>query len=341
MHISSQPRLSIEPTAYLHWPEAYRCRSGELELTVVASIGPRILSLRRAGGQNLLVLDPADFRVGNWRLYGGHRFTTAPEDERSYAPDNAACDVHVGKERLTLTSDAPRCGVQKQVEISALAEDEGFVLRHTLTNTDERDWRGAPWAITCVSTTGKIILPRPAFRTLPPRPVRFWSGPANDYAGASSPQWVDRDGYFLIRPDGRRGKIGVFSACPWLAWIGGDTVFYISCPHLESPEAYPDDGCNLEVFTCPDYLELEHLGPLVTLSSGNRVVLEEHWRVLPVSLDCEDWSEIRRLCEPRLNVIPRRAAVPATATTEPAAALSHNDAMDLAMAAQPQPARHG
>ena len=40
---------------------------------------------------------------------------------------------------------------------------------------------------------------------------------------------------------------------------------------------YPDFGCNFEVFTNPDFLELETLGPLVELQPGEVVEHVEHW----------------------------------------------------------------
>jgi hypothetical protein len=302
MSAASNHKWSVEPTGYLHWPKAYRCHVGELDLTVVASIGPRILSLRRNGGPNLLALDPADFRVGDWRLYGGHRFTTAPEGEPSYSPDNAVCEVQVADNSLSLSSSSSPCGVLKSIEISARLEGDGFLLRHTLSNVGSSLWHGAPWAITCVSPFGSVVLPHQTFASLPRRPIRFWNGRSNNYAGPLSRQWVDKHDHLLIRPNGERGKIGLFSGSAWIAWVGAETVFCISCPQVVAPEGYPDGGCNLEVFTCRHYLELEHVGPLVTLTPGSSVALEEHWRVFPVSLNCEDWPEIRRWCESAMNL---------------------------------------
>ena len=106
--------MKIEQTSYRHWPEAYRCTVGPLELVVVTSIGPRILSLRYDGGQNPLDEDTTDFGVGAWRLYGGHRLTVAPETPASYSPDNAPCAVELLGDRSRTAvagdpaSDRPR-----------------------------------------------------------------------------------------------------------------------------------------------------------------------------------------------------------------------------------------
>jgi len=60
--------------------ETVKIISGDAELIVGISAGPRILSLHFAGGENLLFQDTTNFKVGDWCLYGGHRFTIAPEN---------------------------------------------------------------------------------------------------------------------------------------------------------------------------------------------------------------------------------------------------------------------
>ena len=45
---------------------------------------------------------------------------------------------------------------------------------------------------------------------------------------------------------------------------------------------YPDGNCNLEIFTDGTMLELESLGPLVTLNKGERIVHTENWSLNPL-----------------------------------------------------------
>jgi len=61
---------------------------------------------------------------------------------------------------------------------------------------------------------------------------------------------------------------------------------------------YPDHGCNFELYSDPDFLELETLGPLIELSPGQTVTHEEEWSlwrvrgkrdVLP--REGEDWID--------------------------------------------------
>lgn len=280
--------MKIEATSYRQWPEAYRCTAGAMELLVVTSLGPRILSLRLDGGRNLLYEDNTDFRVGAWRLYGGHRFTIAPESDASYLPDNARCDARVEADRLVVCAPSPD-GLQRSLEIRASPDHPGFALRHLVRNAGPWLWLGAAWAITCVPPVGKVVVPRTAAAP------RFWTPPGRHYADASSRQWRNLDSHFLVEPNGERGKIGLASPDGWLAWLGPEATFVIHGPARDPQAPYPDDGCNVEVFTCAHYLELETLGPLTTLLPGEELVHEQHWRVIPAASTPAAW---RALGEP-------------------------------------------
>ena len=62
-----------------------------------------------------------------------------------------------------------------------------------------------------------------------------------------------------------------------LALIGDLDANHAVRAAVISGAKYPDFGCNFEVFTNPDYLELETLGPLVELGAGRAVEHVEHW----------------------------------------------------------------
>lgn len=277
--------MTIEPTCFGGAAEAWRCTAGRLELIVVTSFGPRILSLRFEGGPNLLYNDTTDFRVGAWRLYGGHRFTVAPESEASYLPDNAPCDVRIEDDRMVIRAPSPdRLG--RSLEIQATPDRPGFVLRHSLRNLGSDPWHGAVWAVTCVPATGKFVVSQTS------RPPRFWTVSGQRYADASSRQWRNVDGWFLIEPTGEKGKVGLNCPDSLLAWLGPHGTFVIQGPARDARATYPDDGCNVEVFTCADYLELETLGPLTTLLPGAELVHEEHWQVIPAASTPAAWREL-------------------------------------------------
>jgi len=57
-----------------------------------------------------------------------------------------------------------------------------------------------------------------------------------------------------------------------LAWVGKNCIVRIDAE--QGPGEYPDGGCITQVYTNPDplpYVELETVGPLVTMSIGDRI----------------------------------------------------------------------
>lgn len=280
--------MRIEKIGYRQWPVAFRCIIGTVEIVVVTSIGPRIMSLRFAGDENLLYEDRTDFRVGAWRLYGGHRFAAAPESELSYTPDNEPCEVSIKRDHLFVGETNGSCSeLLRSFEIGPTPQDSGFEIRHRLQNRSRQAWCGAAWSITCVNP-GQVVIPLLAGSE------RFWSQAGQDYAGASSTQWRRAKDHFLVHPAGEKGKVGLRSQRGWLALLRPEVTFVIQGPELRSDATYPDDGCNVEVYTCAEYLELETLGPLSTLEPGQELYHSEQWHVLPQTFKASDWPLIDR-----------------------------------------------
>ncbi|NDA10224.1 MAG: hypothetical protein EBZ07_05185, partial [Verrucomicrobia bacterium] len=130
-------KLLRETCSYGGWKNAFRVRWGSWELVAPLEVGPRILRLGPAGGPNLFYEDPSQIgKTGgdSWRIYGGHRFWTAPENEDSYAPDNGSVTLkELGSDGFRLTGLAnPKSGWQKSVALTW--QESGLIrLEHTLT----------------------------------------------------------------------------------------------------------------------------------------------------------------------------------------------------------------
>jgi len=267
--------MKMQRVRWEDW-DAVRCWAGDCELIVGTSAGPRILSVRRGTGPNLLYRDPKDFRVGDWRLYGGHRFTVAPESPASYTPDNEPCTVEATGLQLRVAAPCGPDGTRRALVIGASADGAGFEVRHVLENQGRRDWHGALWAITCVPQAGRVMAPR----THPH--VHFWPGTAREH-------WEIAPEYIAVTPNGLRGKAGWHSDAGWVASVQRDGTLVVHCPEAPRRAACVDDGCNVEVFVCSDYAELETLSGKITLPPAGHATHLQHWRILPptpVPRDC-------------------------------------------------------
>lgn len=270
--------MKIERVRWKDW-DAVRCVAHECEMIVGTSAGPRILVLRRRDGANLLYDDPIDFRVGDWRLHGGHRFTVAPEGEETYAPDNAPCVVETREQELRVAAHPGKNGTRRVIVIRAATDGVGFDLQHVLENHGESPWFGALWSITCVPHAGSVAA------SLTQSRLRFWPGAEREH-------WQLAPGHMIMTPNGACAKAGWHSEAGWLASLQPDSTFVIHSPDAPPIHECVDEGCNFEVFTCADYAELETLSGLVTLAPGEHATHRQRWRLLAPTFTPQDWLDI-------------------------------------------------
>jgi hypothetical protein len=85
---------------------------------------------------------------------------------------------------------------------------------------------------------------------------------------------------------------GLFNPAGWGAYFSRQTLF-VKRAEVIAGAAYPDFGCNFEVFTNPQFLELETLGPKVRLQPGHTTTHTETWELFRGIPDGEDESWIR------------------------------------------------
>jgi hypothetical protein len=296
----------LERMSYRGWENAYRISNATIELVVLADVGPRIVSYRFVGGgENIFheVPEQAGLTGGHeFRLYGGHRLWIWPEVERTYFPDNSAVTVSQSDSGVCFTapveSAAPGSNLQKELEIR-LDEGSRVTVTHRVTNRDNRSTELALWAPTMMKAGGRAILP------LPPRaamdkdhfqsvgPLTLWS--FTDFADS---RWALGTEYVQLqqqtKPTGRFSEqmTGVYNPAGWGAYFLNGTVFVKTAPAIPGAP-YPDFGCNFEVFTNPDFLELESLGPKVPLGPGESSSHTESWALFKDVPGGEDDSWVR------------------------------------------------
>ncbi|WP_346319207.1 hypothetical protein [Chitinophaga sp. YIM B06452] len=235
--------------------------AGNTEMVIGVSMGPRILSLRRNGGENLLYEDHTGFKVGEWKMYGGHRFTVAPETAASYYPDNSACEVSATGTGLLIRAPQRHDGIRLSMEITA-SPAEGFNIRHILENNGSSAWHGALWAITCVPRTANLLA-RCSFSK-----VDYWPGTAPE-------NWKLAADLMVPLPGQHRGKTGWHEDAGWLAAIQPSGTLII-CNNDHGTEKVNN---NLEIFVCKDYAELETLGPQQTIAPGCSAGHLQQWHI--------------------------------------------------------------
>ncbi len=285
---------SIEKLPYAGWQDCLRLSNGRIEAIVTTAVGPRILRFGALGGQNLLHEVPGQQGLkggSEWRALGGHRLWHAPEVKpRTYAPDNDPVRYEILPDRVSLVQEVePSTGIQKALELRLDPLRDGLHLRHRLTNHNPWPVALAPWAITMMAPGGVAILPQEPFAShpdfpadgaptgasyLPARSLALWS-----YTRLNDPRWGFLARYLLLHQDPSLPaplKIGVSNHQGWCGYLRKGELFLKRFP-WQADARYPDEGCNNELFTNADMLEVESLGPLMTLRPGETVEHGESW----------------------------------------------------------------
>jgi hypothetical protein len=280
----------LDRFSYRGWNNAYKLSNGVVELVITADVGPRILFYGFCNGENLLhevEQDAGKTGSSEFRLYGGHRLWVSPEVERTYYPDNTPVTVsqYGNATRFTALRESapPGTNLQKELEIEVAATGSLVRITQRIRNEDAHSTTLSPWSPTMMRAGGRAILPlspRIAMNKdhyLPVGAFGIWS-----FTDFADPRWVLGTAYIQLRhlanPQGRFKEQmgGIYNAAGWGAYFREGDLFVKHAAVINGAR-YPDFGCNFEVFTNPEFLELETLGPLVELQPGEVVEHVEHW----------------------------------------------------------------
>lgn len=280
----------VEKCSYRGWTNAWRLSNGTVEVVVLADVGPRIVHYGFCGEENVFYEVAADAGLtggSDFRLYGGHRLWVWPEVARTYFPDNRSVAVSVADDSVRFTAPiedyAPGTRLQRRFDISLDANSTHVRVTHTIGNQSSDTTELAVWCPTIMRPGGRAILPLPPRAPMDPDhfqsvgPMTLWS-----FTDLADPRWVFGTEFIQLgheaNPRGRfpEQMTGVFNPAGWAAYYTNGTVFMKRATPLLKAR-YPDFGCNFEIFTSSEFLELETLAPIVELRPGESTSHTETW----------------------------------------------------------------
>ncbi len=286
----------METIAYGGWQNCVRLSNGKIELIATTDVGPRIIRFGFVGGENLFHEDKTQLgKTGGdeWMAFGGHRLWHAPESmPRTYFPDNFPVKTQVVGDTLQLVQDVETTtGLQKEIIITLDPDSNHVEVIHRITNTGLWDVELAPWALSVMAGGGQAIFPMEGYAPhpdvpdvpgkpgdpryyLPVRTMMLWS-----YTKLCDPRYQFLEKYTIIKQQPgapKPQKIGLSNSIGWGAYARGGDLF-VKTVSFEEDSLYPDNGCNFEVFTNADMLELESLGPIDIIEPGETVEHQEDW----------------------------------------------------------------
>jgi hypothetical protein len=277
--------------------ECAELQNDVLTLLVTRSVGPRVIALWLKDGENLFAELPDttlhSTKWGRFHVYGGHRLWHAPEvPSRTYLPDDKPVRITPVKNGLRVIQETePTTGIEKSMIINLPNRAPKVIIQHILTNRGVWPVECAPWAITQLRCGGTAILPQVTTcidmdGVQPNRSLTLWP-----YTDIQSPELYFGNRYIMVKscPGSTPIKLGYPNRRGWLAYQLGNELFVKYAPY-EADGDYFDMGASSQCYCNPEFLELETLGPRVTIAPGASVSHVEVWQVfrnIPDSL-CEE-----------------------------------------------------
>lgn len=261
--------------------------SGNFRIAVTQDFGPRVIGGFIKGGDNIFVVMPNEPMKNvdtGFKLRGGHRLWHSPEAApRSYAADNVPVKVTSTDEGLVFDCEPEAItGIKKTITISQ-GEENCFVLNHKLTNCGLWDVTLAPWALSMMAPGGMAVIPQGRDTTRNPyamdRALTLWPySKFNDY------RLQLEDDYIFLKQDTKATspiKIGYYASDVWIAYVLNGTAFVKLIEFYDQNEVnYPDNGCNLESYSCKEFCEIETLAPLFELAPQESCEHIEIWQAI-------------------------------------------------------------
>jgi hypothetical protein len=313
--------VTVEEVEYKGWKHNLKISNGDAELIVTLDVGPRIISYKLADGKN--VFKEFEDQLGKsgektWQIRGGTRLWVGPEDvTRTYYPDNGPVkysETPQTKERdgaTILFTPAPEqeYGIQKELEVQLAAKGSTVHLAYHITNHAKSATDLAAWLPSVMAPGGVEVIPQPAHHPHPgsvkPETKPSDYGPSQTmilwpYFDFTDKRWSLGGKYMTLRQDSKKGptKIGLAHRLGWVGYLNGGTLFVKRFGYTEGAN-YPDNGCNYETFSNEAFLEMESLGPVVTLKWGEKAELVESWELVKGVEDFADEDGIDK------NVLPK------------------------------------
>lgn len=290
--------LKTEISSYGGWERNLRFTNDHAELVVSLEVGPRIISYKRPGQENILKNYSEEIgQAGEdaWMIRGGHRLWIAPEDEKvTYHWDNEPVDFQQTSdhEALFLSRQLEPVKLTKELRVSMGENSSEVRILHTARNDSDAPMRIATWGLTVMAEGGLEILSQPPMGShpedlLPNRSLVLWP-----YTDLTDERFQMGRQFLTLRQSDEHGpfKFGLAHRPGWAGYLWENNLFLKKFAYVEGAD-YPDFGCNFETFTNQNMLEIESLSPLMDVPPGGEVSHEERWFLFPLEEELELASE--------------------------------------------------
>ncbi len=306
--------VRVERVDYKGWSDAVKLSNGEVELVVVPQIG-RIMHYGFVGGENILWSDPQfhgstlpggepsrdEEGQYTWTNFGGDKVWPNQQSEfgdingHAWPPDHAfdggAHDVEVLDDGVTIISPTSQYNGARSMRTIRLAaagtrvEIHQAIEKVALAQRQELEpLRYTIWNVTQINPPEETLYPLNPHSHFD---MRYF--PFGFAQSAAVRNFTIKGDIGIFVPDETENQKTGADSDRWLAGIVGDVVM-AEFFRRDATQRYPDGGLSAEVYTCPDYTELELLSPWVYLEVGDVLEHPIAWELfkLPAAADSPD-----------------------------------------------------
>ncbi len=285
--VDSDQTISVIEQEYHGW-DAFVFSNSLVKAVVVPGIA-RIMDFRLVGGDNVIWQNESMWGMesivtnSDWQNFGGVRLSVSPQAAWGWPPapllDRGSCKSSVDAVGLNLQGQpVPALGVRLDRSLSMEKDSQVFHLSYSMQNISTNPVSWGIWNIVQLRPGGRVMLPAP-------KDAVIWEATEKEGTGIWKPIkdgklkfWARVDDLLVMQHTNQTSKIFATSSQGWVAYIYGDTVYVLSFEADVNAE-YPAGEGSAEVYTNGGYVELEHIGPLVTLLPGEKTVLIEKWHL--------------------------------------------------------------
>lgn len=283
----------MQKIQFSNFQNCLRLTNDQVEVVVSTDFGPRILAYNFIGGENVLGIHQeakVETALGEFRIYGGHRFWIAPENmPNTYAPDNTPVEYFFEEEKNSIRliqPFEPISKTQKELTITLDKTGSGVTIQHQITNRGEAEIELAIWGLTIMRGGGEVFIPNESYAPysaetlLPVRNLTVWS-----YTDFSDSRWKFEREFIRIKVDPAKvepQKIGILNKQGWAKYRVGNIEFTKNF-EFDQSAVYPDMNSNMEIYVAGDFIEVESLAPLCRLKEGELAEHVETWGLTEIN----------------------------------------------------------
>jgi hypothetical protein len=291
--------VRVERIDFQGWTDAWKISNAACELVIVPQIG-RVMSFHLAGQKNVLWINdrlagktvPAE--DGQWHNFGGEKVWPTQQSlwpkytgvawPPPYPYDSGPASAEALSDGLRLTTAFdPHFGARVVREFHLDPIRPVVHVRQYHAKSAGEPLPMTLWSITQVRTPQFAMLPagvevegKPYLNLYPPIALRHVAVQGGIVSLHNDEKMDQKIG--IVPRAGRQDG--------WVAAVFDDRQMLVLSHRIRPDGAYPDGGCAAEVYTAPaksgSYVELELLGPMRTLKTGETLSDDAVWTLVPL-----------------------------------------------------------